>query len=372
MLTNLKSSAQASFFDEKPAVCIAFDKFPKTRYQGSKRRLVAELANVFSNFEPTTAIDLYSGTATVALLLRTMGWRVTANDFLAFNNATARLLLGAPVKGLTQQKIRSDLKFLLHEGELTKQPLVSEHFSGIYFHDEENLEIDRFCQNLGEFSPEVQNLYIYSVGQSLLMKRPYNLFHRANLNMRTRSVARSFGNVKTWNTPTLEHATKIATSILGIPHLEQLAHGFVTQQNTLDLTTLPDLVDLVYLDPPYLNAAGAGVDYCSFYHFLDGLCDYDKFAAFNERYPHRPIVANQSAWMTEGGGLSELTRILRKWPRSAIVLSYRSDGRPTYEDIAKVFGAEGREFQTTDAHDFKYALSQKLDTKEMFLISRPD
>lgn len=363
--------SQGSFFNEAMPIHVPFESFPKTRYQGSKRRLLTELHNVFSHFTPGTALDLYSGTATVSLLLRIMGWRVTANDYLSFNNVTARVLLGEPVQGLTPQKARSDLQYLLYEAKLKSEPLVSTHFSGIYFHDEENMEIDRFCQNIDQFSAEIRNLYIYGLGQSLLMKRPYNLFHRANLNMRTRSVARSFGNVKTWNTPSIDHASKIVNSIINIPHLGNHAKGFITSQNTLNLAPLPDLVDLVYLDPPYLNSSGQGVDYCSFYHFLDGLCDYSRFSSFNERYPHKPIVANPSAWMREDGALDELARVLRKWPRSTIVLSYRSDGRPEYDDIANVFRMAGREFQTTDAHDFKYALSQKSGTKELFLISAP-
>lgn len=260
---------------------------------------------------------------------------------------------------------------MLKEAPIESERLVTTYFDGIYFEHDENVEIDRFCQNIANCPRDRRDLYIYAVGQALLMKRPYNLFHRANLNMRTRSVTRSFGNVKTWNTPILEHASKIADTVTAIPRLETLTRGFVTQQNTLDLAALPDLIDLVYLDPPYLNSAGIGVDYCSFYHFLDGLCDYENFAKFDPRYPHRPIVAKPSAWLTEQGGLEELRRILKKWPRAIIVLSYRSDGRPQYNNIASVFRSEGRHFQTADAHDYKYALSHKTDTKELFLISAP-
>jgi len=35
--------------------------------------------------------------------------------------------------------------------------------------------------------------------------------------------------------------------------------------------------DLIYLDPPYLNSKGVGVDYSDFYNFLEGLCDYSLF-----------------------------------------------------------------------------------------------
>ena len=370
MYKTLTMPQQPSLFDDSVEFMIDFDEFPKTRYQGSKRRLLSEMYGIFSRFPPTSAIDLYSGTSTVSLLLARMGWSVVANDFLLYNNATARALLGAFAHGLTATQARADLQYLLHDAPVPDEPLVCSCFAGIYFHDDENLQIDRFCQNVRSLAPKLRDLYVYAVGQSLLMKRPYNLFHRANLNMRTRSVERSFGNVATWNTPIIEHAFKIISKAIKHAHPGR-TNSAVFNCNTLDLNPLPDAVDLVYLDPPYLNRNGVGVDYCSFYHFLDGLCDYDLFRGYNDKYPHRPIVANPSAWHSESGAIDELTRILRKWPKSTIVLSYRSDGRPNYEAIAATFRDEGRQFQTTDAHNFKYALSDKEDTKELFLISSP-
>src|SRR5574338_1680251 len=99
------------------------------------------------------------------------------------------------------------------------------------------------------------------------MKRPYNLFHRANLEMRTRDVERSFGNAITWNKSISEHASKIATSLLLFPFSADGQGHAVTGCNTLDLSELPSQVELVYLDPPYLNGTGTGVD--SFAIFLN-------------------------------------------------------------------------------------------------------
>lgn len=41
----------------------------------------------------------------------------------------------------------------------------------------------------------------FALSQSCIIKRPYNLFYRKNLYMRTSNVKRSFGNKKTWDTP---------------------------------------------------------------------------------------------------------------------------------------------------------------------------
>jgi hypothetical protein len=52
--------------------------------------------------------------------------------------------------------------------------------------------------NIGELNNEYKRAIAYSaLCQACLAKRPYNLFHRANLYMRTQDVERSFGNKTT-------------------------------------------------------------------------------------------------------------------------------------------------------------------------------
>ena len=259
---------QPSFFDASDNVPTA--EFPKTRYQGSKRRLLDDLQRTFASISGHTAVDLYAGTSTVSVLLQRMGWKVTANDFLLYNNASARALLGGSAKSLSVEQASKELHWLLHEAPIRSDPLVAEVYEGIFFPRDENLQIDRFCQNLDQIQDGLRDSYIYAVGQSLLMKRPYNLFHRANLEMRTREVKRSFGNAVTWNTPTFKHASKILHHLIDFSKVTPDTLFSVTGHNTMDLSGLTASFDLVYLDPPYLNAAGKGVDYCQFYHFLDG------------------------------------------------------------------------------------------------------
>lgn len=363
---SMNLAKQPSFFDSKSTVPTA--DFPKTRYQGSKRRLLDDLKESFQGVSGRTAIDLYAGTATVSVLLQRMGWCVTANDFLLYNNATARALLSGNAKSLDLDRATKDLQWLLDEAPVNRPTVVADTFEGIFFPREENLQIDRFCQNLKEIDERLRDVYIYAVGQSLLMKRPYNLFHRANLEMRTRDVKRSFGNAVTWNTPTLKHARKIIHHLIDFSKVTPENAFSVTNCNTIDLSPLTDTIDLVYLDPPYLNSAGKGVDYCQFYHFLDGLCDYDLYASANEDYVYKPISLQPSAWMTKAGALEEIRRIGAKWNNSTIVMSYRTDGQPTASEITDAFAETGLRLHSQASQDFKYALSHSSKTQEVILV----
>ena len=70
-------------------------RFPSTRYQGSKRKILPELAQAFRSLEFTSVLDLFSGSGMVTLLLRHLAKQVDSNDFQLYNQTTARVLLSA-------------------------------------------------------------------------------------------------------------------------------------------------------------------------------------------------------------------------------------------------------------------------------------
>lgn len=346
-------------------------RFPKTRYQGSKRKLLPILDEVFSKIRSGTAVDLYSGTGIVSLLLRFRGWHVHSNDYLQYNSNTSSLFLETSNDDIpSDAECREDLEYLLYKAPLRAPTLISDHYEDTFFSKDENLQIDRFCQNIGEIYLEKRRLYIYSVGQSLLMKRPYNLFHRANYYMRTSTVERSFGNLVTWNTSIIEHSAKAIKELRDFPFPSKKGGGSFNV-NTQNLNDLPDSCEMIYMDPPYLNKQGRSEDYCNLYHFLDGLCNYELFSSGNAAYTHRPILQHESAWSTPQSGLEEILRVCEKWPSATIIMSYRSNGSPSQSEISECFISKGRNCEAHTASEYKYALSHATDTKELIFISRP-
>ena len=207
------------------------------------------------------------------------------------------------------------------------------------------------------------------MGQAMLMKRPYNLFHRANLEMRTNDVPRNFGNAKTWETPFATHMMKLfqklkSCTFKGPP-------GSALCVNSSSIMNLPLEPDFIYLDPPYLNKANIPVDYSNFYHFLDGLIDYSLFSQGDDKYPHKPIALKPSRWRTADGGLSEINAILRRWPKARVAISYRGDGRPSTTDLkASLIGA-GYVINEHTTVNYKYALSKNFNATEDLIIGTP-
>jgi adenine-specific DNA-methyltransferase len=348
----------------------ALPVFPKTRYQGSKRKILAELHEALSRIEAARCLDLFSGSGTVSLLLRMLSRTVDANDYLLFNQVTAELMLTLTSASFDEIDYVADLN-LLFSANSEALASVEASYSDIFFTDRENREIDWFCENLKNFSGLKRSLYIYAMGQAMLMKRPYNLFHRANLDMRVRDVERSFGNKRTWETPFKDHCAKVIRELSRFPFPISSNQGRTLNTNTADLSKFEKGYDLVYLDPPYLNGRGVAVDYCDFYHFLDGLVDYSLYAAGNKRYPHRPIRGQESAWNDAEGALCELDRIVEHWENSVLFLSYRSDGLPSAREIQRVLSRHDRRLEIMSCGDYKYALSKTEANQELFFISVP-
>ena len=345
-------------------------KFPATRFQGSKRKILNEIQSVIADTPGNRFLDLYSGSGIVTLLFRFLGRQVCANDYLRYNNNTADVFLSATHAELASFSHQEDLAFLLGHRESSFKNYVAEEFSGIYFKETENIEIDNFCQNINSFSGLRKALYIYAVGQALIKKRPYNLFHRANLDMRTKDVKRSFGNAKTWETSIQEHAIKCIKELLAFPFPPQLAHS-VTHVDTAQVESLPAEFDLVYMDPPYINGKSVSVNYSNFYHFLEGLCDYSLFREGDVKYPHKPIVNKLSAWGKRETACEELERICRHFGRSKIIMSYRSDGMPTPAEVKSVMESTGRRAEIHSIGEYQYALSKNTTSEELFIIAEP-
>ena len=110
-----------------------FNHCPTTRYQGSKRRLMPWLFDVFSTLEFDSCLDLFGGTASVSYLLKTMEKSVTFNDYLTSNSITAKAI----IQNNSVRLCPEDFNPLFERND--HPDIVTEVFSGIFFTDKENL-----------------------------------------------------------------------------------------------------------------------------------------------------------------------------------------------------------------------------------------
>jgi len=338
-------------------------RFPSTRYQGSKRKLLPWLLACLEPVPGQRVLDAFSGTAAVAYGLKAQGRAVSANDALAANHVVARALVAND-----DQRLEAGIaSSLFAPGAASAGSYVRDTFGGVYYTDAENAQLDRAVARLETMAPGgARDLAWFALFQACLCKRPYNLFHRRNLDLRTRDVPRTFGNKATWERAFGELAERFAAEASAAVFAgERACHALCG-----DVLHLEGEYDMVYLDPPYVPARGAGADYLRYYHFLEGLVDYDG-------WPDRvdPDTRNlrmsdpPSPWADRRRIRDLLQAVVARFPRAVIALSYRSDGIPIPEDLEADLRSARGQVQVHDAGEYAYALSTNRRSRELLFVA---
>jgi adenine-specific DNA-methyltransferase len=339
--------------------------FPTTRYLGSKRKLLPVLEPVFVALGSDAALDPFSGTGAVAHLLKRLGARVTASDVLEANAVAARALVVN-----STQRLGAAAAAALVDGLPEPGPppgFVERTFDGVFFEREENRFVDQILPRIEALPGGLRDLALWALNQACLAKRPYNLFHRANLAMRRRDVARSFGNKTTWDTPFAALLSRFAAEADAAVFDSGRAHrALVADVAEID----PAGCDLVYLDPPYVSARGIGVDYLDYYHFLEGLCRPAGWGArILRRYRHLPLAGRGTTpWIDPARVATAFEGAIARFSASRIVVSYRSDGIPAIGEIARWLEKAGKRVEVIDAGKRTYALSTNRTSREVVLV----
>jgi len=338
--------------------------FPSTRYQGSKARIVDWLMACLEPLDFVTALDLFGGTGAVSYALKAAGKEVTYNDLLRFNHQVGLALIENPSTRLRQDAVAD----IIEAAGRSTGGFVTDTFQGVYYTDDENRWVDGAVRAIRALADPYEGALAYwALFQSCIAKRPFNLFHRKNLYIRTARVERSFGNKTTWDRPFEDHFRGFAREA----NRGVFDNGRPNRALNLDATEVVGHYGLVYLDPPYLAADGNGVDYYQFYHFLEGLVRYDEWPSlvdYSRR--HRPLKTTPNPWGSRSTIERALLDAFRGFPEAILAVSYRDNGCPSPQRIAELLGMAGRADVEMRLLPYQYVLSTTAG-HEVLLVSRP-
>jgi adenine-specific DNA methylase len=340
-------------------------KFPSTRYSGSKRRFVDWISETLSPLSFDSVLDVFGGTASVSLLFKQQGKKVHYNDILSFNQIIGTALIENSNTIVSESDLKNIFSSKLNSGKGTIETL----YSSIFYLDEENRWLDTFIQKVQTIDNKYKRAIILSaLFQACLSKRPFNLFHRANLNLRTNDVKRNFGNKTTWEKP-----------------FEDLIKKFVFEYNqaVIDNGTkckviggynglyCPNGVDLVYLDPPYFSKNNnSGLNYHFYYSFLEGIANYDKWTDLViDTYSIIPKIKQKKAidsFICKEKITVSIEKLIERFQNNIIVMSYLDEGIPDEQTIISIFRKYGKKVKVT-RRLHKYALSNSFKNELLFI-----
>ncbi|MBD3287801.1 DNA methyltransferase [candidate division KSB1 bacterium] len=339
--------------------------FPQTRYQGSKNKLLGWINENISFLDFETVLDAFGGTGAVSYLFKTIGKTITYNDILKSNYFIGTALIENNHEILSG----SDLESSLSEKNLDYSDFIQKQFHQIYFTEAENKWLDITIQNIyDEFHDNIykKSLALWCLFQACIIKRPFNLFHRKNLYMRTNDVDRSFGNKTTWDKPFEYYFKKFSIEA----NQAIFDNGKKCKAIQLDALKIPNHYDLVYIDTPYVSKKGVGVDYRHFYHFLEGLARYDEWdQLIDYKKKHLPLKSAYNPWCDKNSITDSFNALFSHFRKSHLVISYRSDGIPAVDNLIKMIKSYKKHCKLFVYKNYQYVLSTNNNSHEILLIA---
>jgi len=341
--------------------------FPSTRYSGSKLRFLDWIWSHIKDLKFETVLDAFGGTGSVSLMFKWYGKQVYYNDILKFNQIIGKAIIENSHVTVANDDIENVLRF-----NASKYPnFIQRDFNGIFFLDEENEWLDKIIKNISQVKNEYKKcILLSSLFQACLSKRPFNLFHRANLYIRTAKVERSFGNKTTWETPFPDLLRKFVNEYNKAVFCNKKKNKVIGGYDALNC---PNGVDLVYLDPPYFsNGSSQGTNYLAYYHFLERIAHYDKWEdLINNAYGKSKRLNNTpeiDRFVKKSEIKKSLEELFQNFHKNIIVLSYQAGGIPSLEEIIEMFKNIGKKVQVFEK-EHRYVLSKKIK-KELLFIAK--
>lgn len=298
--------------------------YPRLRYMGNKHRLLPWIWETLAQIRFDSALDLFSGSGSVSYLLKCMGKRVVANDFLKF----AHDLSVASVENSSTLLHDSDIESLCQK-RAAKTHFIEKTFADVFFTKSDLQFLDNVWANLRDIDDRYTvSLVLASLTRACMKRQPRGVFTvsgqkyddgRRDLRLSIREHFRE--SVAVFNSLVFDNHRQNLASRSDALALDERAHG----------------TDLVYMDPPYVPRADDNC-YVKRYHFLEGLASYWQEPGAEVLHSSRvkKIRKRYTPFSYRRTAVDAFDSLFRKFADQTVVLSYSSNGFPDLELLVQV------------------------------------
>ncbi|GGN61611.1 Dam family site-specific DNA-(adenine-N6)-methyltransferase [Oceanobacillus indicireducens] len=295
------------------------EKFPPTRFMGSKEKLLGYIWGIASQFKFESVLDLFSGSGVVSYMFKTQNKQVLSNDYMSFSSNITKALVENNHVVLDEK----DIEIVFDETTLTDN-FVSTTFQGLYFNDEDNAFIDLVRANLDKLENDIkQSLVLAALVRACLKKRPRGIFtytgNRYNDGRRdlTLSLKEQF----------LEAVEAINGAVFD--------NGKENISRNEDSLSTELSADLVYIDPPYYSPLSDN-EYVRRYHFVEGLVKNWKNVEMQWNTKTKKFKNYPTPFSTLEGAYKAFDRLFERHQNSILIVSYSSNSLPTKEEMLAI------------------------------------
>jgi len=289
--------------------------FPRLRYMGSKHKLVPHLAALFHELGGQTALDAFSGSGVVSYALKSLGYAVTSNDFLAF----PQVIADATVANQGERLTTADIE-LITGPPADDRDFIQQTFDGLYFTAEDRAFLDFAWSHISLMSGYKRSLAIAALLLAAARKQPRGVFTVTDL--------RYDDGRRDLHLALRQHFVEAVEAYNGVVFEGskcRALHGDVLELDA-------GCVDVVYLDPPYAPPKDDNC-YIKRYHFLEGLAVYWQGLTILDKTKTKKLEKRYTPFSYKHTVVGALLETFERFHDSTIVLSYSSNAVPDAETI---------------------------------------
>jgi len=293
--------------------------YPELRYMGSKSRLLPWIFSILNTLDFESALDPFSGTGSVSYLMKAMGRRVVASDFLNFTSTIARATI-------ENNHIRLDGKAIkkLLERKPTAHDFIERTFGGVFYTREDLRFLDRVSGTIRlTQDPYQQALAFAALFRSCLKRQPRGVFTISG------DLSRYDDGRRDLQLSIEEHFLE-QIEVYNSSVFDNGQHNRALRSDLFDLPRRK--IDLVYLDPPYVPRSDDNC-YIKRYHFLEGLSCYWQGLPVDASTKVKKIAKRYTPFSYRRTAVDAFDRMFARFKNSTIALSYSSNGFPDLEQL---------------------------------------
>lgn len=321
-------------------------KYPPTRFMGSKSKLLGQIWSVASQFEFDTVVDLFSGSGIVGYMFKAQGKAVISNDYMAMS----AIFTKAMVENSHTILPLEEAKALLLPTSASDH-FVSKTFQDLYYSDAENEQIDNMRANIAA----IKDPYQHAIAMTALI--------RACIKKRPRGIFTYTGNryddgrkdlKKTLEEQFLEAVVAINEAVFDNKKVNKSNYGDAME---LQVGTQ----DLIYIDPPYYSPLSDN-EYVRRYHFVEGLARDWKGVEIQQNTQTKKFKSYPTPFSTRKGAAEAFDRLFAKFAKSILIISYSSNSQPTQEEMISLL-KKHKEHVDVFPIDYTYAFGNQKAAK---------
>jgi adenine-specific DNA-methyltransferase len=326
--------------------------YPQLRYMGSKHRLLPWIHGVLRSLDFETAADPFVGSGAVAYLMKAMGKRVVASDFLNFP-----VVLAAATVANSKHRLDGPAIARLLARAPGAPDFIERTYTGIFYTPDDLRFLDRISANI----EKLENRWQAAVARAALI--------RSCLKKQPRGVFTVSGDLSHYDDGRRDLRLSIEE------HFIEQAEAFNKvvfnngQRNTVKRSDVfklrPRDIDLVYLDPPYVPRSDDNC-YIKRYHFLEGLSCYWQGLRIMEDTKVKKIEKLHTPFSYRRTAADAFERLFRIYRNTTIVLSYSSNGYPDLGELEAIMRRYKRNVITHERpHRYHFGTHDKVERAEV-------